>query len=48
MKKRVNLWRYTLNERLRILKLLEDGKINADEAARLLEALSHSEGREKR
>lgn len=37
-----------MNERLRILKLLEDGKINADEAARLLEALSHSEGREKR
>jgi len=32
-----------LNERLRILKLLEDGKINADEAARLLEALSQSE-----
>lgn len=37
-----------MNERLRILKLLEDGKINADEAARLLEALSHPEGREKR
>ncbi len=37
-----------MNERLRILKLLEDGKINADEAARLLEALSHSEGKEKR
>lgn len=37
-----------MNERLRILKLLEDGKINADEAARLLEALSHSEGKERR
>jgi DUF4097 and DUF4098 domain-containing protein YvlB len=30
------------------LKLLEDGKINADEAARLLEALSHSEGKERK
>lgn len=37
------MWRCILNERLRILKLLEEGKINADEAARLLEALSHSE-----
>ncbi len=27
------------NERLRVLKLLEEGKINAEEAARLLEAL---------
>ena len=37
-----------MNERLRILKLLEDGKINADEAARLLEALSHSESKERK
>jgi DUF4097 and DUF4098 domain-containing protein YvlB len=37
-----------LNERLRILKLLEDGKINADEAARLLEALSQSDARDRR
>jgi len=37
-----------LNERLRILKLLEDGKINADEAARLLEALSQSDIRDRR
>jgi len=42
MMKKMNLWRSTLNERLRILKLLEDGKINADEAARLLEALSQT------
>lgn len=33
------MWRCTLNEQLRILKMLEDGKINADEAARLLEAI---------
>ncbi|HEC78873.1 MAG TPA: hypothetical protein ENI34_06990 [candidate division WOR-3 bacterium] len=38
----MNVWRSTLNERLRILKLLEQGKINADEAARLLEALTFS------
>jgi DUF4097 and DUF4098 domain-containing protein YvlB len=41
----MNMWRCTLSERLRILKLLEDGKINAEEAARLLEASSHSEFR---
>ena len=29
-----------MNERLRILNLLEQGKINSDEAARLLEALA--------
>jgi DUF4097 and DUF4098 domain-containing protein YvlB len=29
-----------LNEQMRILKMLEDGKINADEAARLLEAVT--------
>jgi len=32
-----------LNERLRILKLLEEGKINADEAERLLKALNECE-----
>ncbi|KPJ71891.1 hypothetical protein AMJ52_08205, partial [candidate division TA06 bacterium DG_78] len=37
-----------MNERLRILKLLEDGKINAEEAARLLEALSESQTRHKK
>lgn len=37
-----------MNERLRILKLLEDGKINADEAARLLEALSQSDTKDRR
>lgn len=37
-----------MNERLRILKLLEDGKINADEAARLLEALSQPETKARR
>lgn len=42
------MWRCTLNERLRILKLLEDGKINADEAARLLEALSQPETKGRR
>lgn len=36
------------DERLRILKLLEEGKINAEEAARLLEALSHAEERIKK
>lgn len=35
------------NERLRILKLLEEGKINAEEAARLLEALATSESRRR-
>jgi len=35
----MNMWRCTLNEQMRILKLLEEGKINADEAARLLEAI---------
>lgn len=49
MKKRVSMWRCILNdERLRILKLLEEGKINAEEAARLLEALSHSEERTRK
>lgn len=37
-----------MNERLRILKLLEDGKINAEEAARLLEALSQSDVKDKK
>jgi len=32
----------TMNPKERILKLLEDGKITADEAAKLLEALKHS------
>lgn len=35
-----------MSERLGILKLLEEGKINAEEAARLLEALNH--GKERR
>ena len=30
-----------MNEKMQILKLLEEGKINAEEASRLLEALSH-------
>jgi len=33
---------------MQILKMLEDGKINAQEAERLLEALSHSASREKK
>ena len=39
-----------MNERLRILNLLEQGKINSDEAARLLEALAQSDrpGKHKR
>jgi DUF4097 and DUF4098 domain-containing protein YvlB len=37
-----------LNEQIKILKLLEEGKINAEEAARLLEALSESETRHKK
>lgn len=37
-----------MNERLRILKLLEEGKINAEETARLLEALAQSETKERR
>jgi len=36
-----------LNERLQILKMLEDGKINAEEAERLLEAVARSEPHEK-
>jgi len=40
MRRQVSTWRCTLNERLQILKLLEDGKINAEEAERLLEAVS--------
>ncbi len=48
MKKRISGWRCTLNERMRILKLLEEGKITADDAARLLEALGESEARERR
>ena len=37
-----------MNERLRILNLLEQGKINSDEAARLLEALAQSESTGRR
>jgi len=33
------------DEKLRILKMLEDGKVSADEAARLMEALDKSESR---
>ena len=36
-----------MNERLRILKLLEEGKIKAEEAERLLQALNEGEGRRK-
>jgi DUF4097 and DUF4098 domain-containing protein YvlB len=36
-----------LNERLRILKLLEEGKIKAEEAERLLQALHEGEGRRR-
>ena len=36
-----------MNERLQILKLLEEGKINAEEAERLLEAVSKSGTQEK-
>jgi len=35
------------NERLKILQMLEDGKISADEAARLLEALRNGKDAEK-
>lgn len=48
MKKRENTWRCILNERMRVLKLLEEGKINADEASRLLEALSLGESGHKK
>lgn len=37
-----------MNDRMQILKLLEEGKINAEEAARLLEALSHAEEKTKK
>ncbi|KPK73800.1 hypothetical protein AMJ87_00335 [candidate division WOR_3 bacterium SM23_60] len=36
-----------MNERLQILKLLEEGKINAEEAERLLEAVGRSSTHEK-
>lgn len=36
-----------MNERLQILKLLEDGKINAEEAERLLEAVGRASSQEK-
>ncbi len=36
-----------MDERLKILKLLEEGKINAEEAERLLRALTSAEKREK-
>ena len=36
-----------MNERLRILKLLEEGKVKAEEAERLLQALNEGEGRRK-
>jgi DUF4097 and DUF4098 domain-containing protein YvlB len=36
-----------LNERLQILKLLEEGKINAEEAERLLEAVGRSSSQDK-
>lgn len=37
-----------MNERLQILKLLEDGKITAEEAERLLQAVSQAGPREKK
>ncbi len=37
-----------MNERMQILKLLEEGKINASEASRLLEALAQSETAHKK
>ena len=48
MRKKVNTWRCTLNERLQILKMLEEGKINAQEAERLFEALSQSDSRDSK
>ena len=36
-----------MNEKLRILKLLEEGKISAEEAARLLEALNETSTKKK-
>lgn len=36
-----------MNEQLQILKMLEEGKINAEEAERLLAAVARSEGQEK-
>ncbi len=36
-----------MNERLKILKLLEEGKIKAEEAERLLQALSEGEGKRR-
>jgi DUF4097 and DUF4098 domain-containing protein YvlB len=48
MMRRMSLWRCTLSERLRILNLLEQGRINSDEAARLLEALAQSDKGTKR
>jgi DUF4097 and DUF4098 domain-containing protein YvlB len=43
----MSTWRCTLNERIQILKLLEEGKINAEEAERLLEAVGKSSSGEK-
>jgi len=37
-----------VDERLEILRMLQDGKISAEEAARLLEALSRAGGRKPR
>lgn len=41
-------WRCILNEQMRILKLLEEGKITAEEAARLLEAIKGYESKKRR
>jgi len=35
----------TVEERMKILKMIEEGKISAEDGARLLAALSNSEGR---
>lgn len=38
----------TVEERMKVLKLIEDGKISAEEGARLLTALDKSRGRGRR
>ncbi len=48
MNKVTNMWRCILNERLQILKLLEEGKITAEEAERLLQAVSQAGSRDRK
>ncbi len=38
----------TVEERMKVLKLIEDGKVSAEEGARLLAALDKSRGRSRR